>query len=51
MSTEVRKWHSKGAEVDIITCLPVDVRAAPMFKADESGKLIPVPPGKSINGN
>ena len=35
MSTEVRKWHSEGAEVDIITCLPIDVKAGPMFKADE----------------
>jgi hypothetical protein len=51
ISTEVRKWHSRGAEVDIITCLPIDVKAGPMFKADENGELIPVPPGKSIGGN
>jgi hypothetical protein len=48
MSTEVSKWRSKGAEIDIITCLPIDAKAGPMFKADENGKLIPVPSGKSI---
>jgi len=44
MSTEVLKWHSKGAKVDIISCSPIDTKAGPMFKADENGKLISVPP-------
>jgi hypothetical protein len=51
MLTEARKWHSKGAEIDIITCLPINVKAGPMFKADENGKLTPVPLGASISGN